>query len=189
MNHVQRLRRRRSDRVLFLLVGCGLLTACGALAEKPEADSHLAQRGLPEVTLCLHDDEQALVLSAERASTNEQRRIGLMGRPALPWHHGMLFVYPHERDADATFWMYRTRIALDIAYLGPTGQVRAIDTMVPCLSGNLADCPSYQAGVPYWTALEVNGGFFEREGFGVGAQVTQTEPDRCTPGMPWHGHP
>lgn len=122
---------------------------------------------------------EAVVVSAERshrlqveiARTAAERATGLMERDHLAADAGMLFVYAADQPPDNGFWMYRTRIALDIAFLGADGEIRAIRTMTPC-RGEAPSCPSYSPGRPYRAALEVNAGYFARHAITVGDCVT-----------------
>ena len=111
-------------------------------------------------------------IGAELALSTEQKTMGLMERRQLPENAGMLFVYDSVQSRDSGFWMYRTRIPLDIAFLDSAGIIRAIHTMVPCETTLPQGCPAYAAGVPYFYALEVNQGFFARNGLAVGDSVT-----------------
>ena len=111
-------------------------------------------------------------VSVEIAETSDQTEIGLMERDALPAGEGMVFLFGGERDADAGFWMYRTRIPLDIAYLDREGRIVAIRSMDPCGSPHPAGCAKYPPGVPYWSALEVNRGYFASRGIGIGARIS-----------------
>lgn len=116
-------------------------------------------------------------LSAELAGTGQQQRYGLMERPSLPEDHGMLFVYAEPQDSMSGFWMYRTEIPLDIAYLDAEGRIVAIRSMEPCESPYTQSCPTYSAGVPYSAALEVNRGYFERRAIGIGDRVVRLGAD------------
>jgi len=95
----------------------------------------------------------------------------LMERPSLPEDHGMLFVYDEVQPGSAGFWMYRTLIPLDIAYIDTGERIVAILPMDPCGSPNPAVCRLHPPGVPYLRALEVNRGHFARRGIGVGDRV------------------
>lgn len=112
-------------------------------------------------------------LSVELAETPEQKAYGLMERPHLPEEHGMLFLYAEPQPAGSGFWMFRTRIPLDIAFLDDEGRIVAILAMEPCESPNPAVCRTYSPGVPYSAALEVNRGYFERRGVEVGDRVVR----------------
>jgi uncharacterized membrane protein (UPF0127 family) len=110
-------------------------------------------------------------LAVELADSREQKSTGLMERRQLADSAGMLFVYDSLQPPEAGFWMYRTRIPLDIAYMNPAGRIRAIQLMVPCESAIPQGCPTYPPGLPYQYALEVNGGFFARRGVAVGDSI------------------
>lgn len=110
-------------------------------------------------------------LVVELASSAEQKTTGLMERRQLADTAGMLFVYDSLQPPDAGFWMYRTRIPLDIAYADASGRIRSIQHMVPCESTIPQGCPTYPPGVAYQYALEVNSGFFARRGVAVGDSI------------------
>ncbi|WP_417566665.1 DUF192 domain-containing protein [Marinobacter sp.] len=118
------------------------------------------QEGLPVVDACFVSEAGSIPIKLEVASTAEQRSKGLMGRTSMAPGAGMLFEYREPRDADHGFWMYKTLIPLDIAYLNGEGVIGAIRQMVPCASASGAGCPSYPAGVPFIKAVEMNAGFF-----------------------------
>ena len=107
----------------------------------------------------------------EVARTSAQKAQGLMERQSLPDSTGMLFVYDENQAADAGFWMYRTRIPLDIAFADSAGVIVAIRQMEPCTAQLAAGCPTYAPGAEYRHALEVNAGFFAREGIRVGSRI------------------
>ncbi len=110
-------------------------------------------------------------LNVELAATQEQRSFGLMERPHLPEHHGMLFIYSEPQDSSAGFWMFRTRIPLDIAFLDREGRIVAVQAMEPCESPDPRFCRIYSPGVPYSRALEVNRGYLAERGIGIGDRV------------------
>ncbi len=114
-------------------------------------------------------------LDVELAVSGEQKSTGLMERRQLADSAGMLFVYDSLQPPDAGFWMYRTRIPLDIAFIDAAGRIRAIEQMVPCETALPQGCPTYPPGVPYQYALEVNGGFFARRRVAVGDSVAMED--------------
>lgn len=118
----------------------------------------------------LHADEGRYSLALEMASTSRQRRKGLMERDSLAPDAGMLFVYDEEQTGDHAFWMYRTRIPLDIAFLDHAGEIQSITSMVPCTTEKEA-CPRYPAGTSFWMALEVNAGYFNEHGIAAGDRL------------------
>lgn len=115
--------------------------------------------------------EQEYRLNVEIARTVQERSFGLMERDRLAADAGMLFVYQEQQSPENGFWMHRTRIPLDIAFIGRNGKIRAIDSMVPCGNDVTKRCPTYRAGVPFRAALEVNAGYFDARGIDVGDHV------------------
>ena len=67
--------------------------------------------------------------------------------------------------------MFRTRIPLDIAFTDSLGVIRTIRQMAPCTARLAAGCPSYEPGIPYRAALEVNAGYFSTHRIGLGSRV------------------
>lgn len=145
---------RRRARWLLGLLGAGWLAGPVWALERAE--------------LTVIGDEQSYPLTVEIADDPGERAHGLMERDHLPADAGMLFVYQQRQPPGGSFWMYRTRIPLAVAFLGADGEIRAIHRMPPCASEDAAECPSYAAGVPFHAALEVNAGYFETRGIEVG---------------------
>ncbi len=123
-------------------------------------------------TVFIHTASDTFVVSVEIAETPNQREVGLMEREELPEDEGMFFLSYEERDSTDAFWMFRTRIPLDIAYLDRDGRIVATRTMEPCASPYAVYCESYPPGVRYWGAIELNGGYLAARGIGVGDLVT-----------------
>ncbi|MEO7856214.1 MAG: DUF192 domain-containing protein [Gemmatimonadaceae bacterium] len=130
------------------------------------ADEHFLD--FDSATLRLATNRDTVVLALELAIDTSQQRLGLMERRHLPERAGMLFVYDSVQPPDAGFWMYRTRIPLDIAFLDSAGVMRSIRAMVPCTATIPQGCPTYAAETPYHYALEVNAGALKRWGADVG---------------------
>ena len=150
-----------------------LVVAAGGCAGEPPADDgaydHVMSFDTAQVRLARKGD--TLRLALELAVSPEQKSMGLMERRRLADDAGMLFVYDSVQPPDAGFWMYRTRIPLDIAFLDPAGLIRAVRSMTPCAATIAQGCPTYTPDVPYQFALEVNAGYFARYGVGVGDSV------------------
>jgi hypothetical protein len=115
-----------------------------------------------------HDTVSVLV---EVARTSAQKTQGLMERQSLPDSMGMLFVYEDDQPSDAGFWMYRTRIPLDIAFADSAGLIVSVLRMEPCTAQLAAGCPTYAPGAEYRYALEVNAGFFASHGIKAGSRI------------------
>lgn len=119
----------------------------------------------------IRTEDEVIPVTVEIAATADQRMTGLMGRAHLARDAGMLFLYPATQPPQSGFWMYHTRIPLDIAFIQPGGRIASIQTMSPCFSELPSACRPYLAGVNYSSALEVNKGFFARHDIEVGDQV------------------
>ncbi|HEX6134261.1 MAG TPA: DUF192 domain-containing protein [Longimicrobiales bacterium] len=117
---------------------------------------------------------QQVLMPVEIAERNDQRAFGLMDRDELPQDRGMIFLYDDVQPPSAGFWMYRTRIPLDIAYFDGAGRIVAIEQMMPCASLDPSRCPSYSPGVPFFGAVEANRGYFARHAIRVGDSLTLT---------------
>lgn len=98
---------------------------------------------------------------AEIADDPAERERGLMMRRELPEDHGMIFVF--ESTGRQSFWMRNTLIPLSIAYLGERGEVLEMHDMFPL---DRSAVGSQSESVRY--ALEVNRGWFSRNGVDVG---------------------
>ncbi len=106
---------------------------------------------------------EGVELTVELARTSGERSRGLMFREELAEDGGMLFVY--VEDTEAGFWMKDTLIPLSIAFIAADGTILDIQGMEP-LSEDTHRPPE-----AYRYALEVNLGWFQRNGFDAGDWV------------------
>jgi len=102
-------------------------------------------------------------LTVELARSAAERGRGLMFRESLAEERGMLFVFAQETKAG--FWMKNTKTPLSIAFIDGEGTILEIQDM-EALSEDL-----HRPAEPYRYALEVNQGWFERRGLGLGDRV------------------
>lgn len=121
------------------------------------------------------------IVRVDLAVSREQKTLGLMERRRLQENAGMLFIYDSTQGPNAGFWMYRTRVPLDIAFIDSAGVIRAILDMVPCETSIPEGCPTYSPNVPYRYALEVNAGFFQRHQIAVGDALVLSDIARPKP--------
>lgn len=101
----------------------------------------------------------------EIADSDEERRIGLMYRTALPDNGGMLFDFSHE-DSFQSMWMKNTLIPLDMAFIAKDGRIVRIASMTTPRS-----LASISSGEPVAAVLEVGGGRLEALGVKAGDTV------------------
>ena len=102
------------------------------------------------------------------AITPKQQKRGLMNIQGmapriLPEDQGMLFIY--QREEMISFWMKNTTIPLSIAFIDKKGVIKQIKHMEP---GSKA---SVRPDKPAQYALEVNRGWFSRNGIKVGTKI------------------
>jgi uncharacterized membrane protein (UPF0127 family) len=112
---------------------------------------------LPKVIASIAGHE----LTIELATKPEERTCGLSHRKSLPQNQGMLFVYAEPEIL--TFWMKDTHIPLSIAFIDPNNRIISIQKMYPLSVRSHYKSPSLAI-----YALEVNQGWFEENGVGVG---------------------
>jgi len=103
-------------------------------------------------------------VTVEFASTPQERQQGLMFREELHPDAGMLFLFPNNTGGG--FWMKNTYVPLDIAYISADG------TVVDIKQGKPRDETVLVPSSQYRYVLEVNQGWFQRHGLGIGAKVT-----------------
>ena len=159
---------------LLCLLALGALgpAACRALPlSRPPSALHFASE-----TLRIASATDTFVARVEIASTPRQRRGGLSRRTGLSDDAGMLFLFEGEQARASSFWMFRTRIPLSIAFLDSASVIREIREMRPCRSPLSLFCPSYRSAVPFHAALEMAGGWFARRKLGVGDRVLRQRP-------------
>ena len=114
---------------------------------------------LPRITLTLGKHK----VTAEVATTPDQRSLGLMNRFSLQPDHGMLFIF--EQAEPLGFWMKNTFIPLSIAFLDAEGRILNIEDMAP------------QTETTHWSkgsglyALEMRKGWFAERGIKAGDRV------------------
>jgi uncharacterized membrane protein (UPF0127 family) len=148
------------------------LISCGRREEaaQDEPSSHVR---FDTVQVEFQTASDTFRLPMEMADSDEEHAYGLMDRSSLAPEAGMLFVYGSTQDSTSGFWMFRTRIPLDIAFLDSAGVVVSVMSMQPCELLDPAWCTRYSPGVPYMSALEANRGFFARHGVTPGARVVR----------------
>jgi uncharacterized membrane protein (UPF0127 family) len=127
---------------------------------------------LPRVPLTLHGEAGPRRLTVEVARRAGERAQGLMGRERLADDAGMLFLYDRTQPSRNGFWMYRTLIPLDIAFIDEAGRIVDIRRLEPCTSDLARECPVTRPASAYRAALEVNAGDLEAHGIALGDCVS-----------------
>jgi uncharacterized membrane protein (UPF0127 family) len=157
-----------------LILGVAASAACNQRDDSPSSDRYAGIMAFDTASVRLVGRDTAR-LTVELAESEAQHSMGLMERRTLAPDAGMLFIYPSMQPDSSAFWMFRTRIPLDIAFIDSAGTIRTIETMAPCESPLAQGCPNYPAGAPYLAALEVNAGYFAKHRLGVGDRVVLSD--------------
>jgi len=105
----------------------------------------------------------------EIADTDERRRKGLMQRQDLGQDEGMLLVFPTPRVQQ--IWMLNTPIPLDAGFFDADGVLLNIASMSPDGGRTI-----HASKGPAIYALEMNIGWFERNGIRSGARLNLPFP-------------
>ena len=115
-------------------------------------------------TLVLKTETGDHSFDIEVATTDQERKRGLMFRRSLPEKSGMLFLY--DRPQPATMWMKNTPISLDMVFISPDGTVHRIEANAEPFSLTVIPSEGPIAGV-----LELNGGEAAKIGLKPGDKV------------------
>ncbi|MFC1622082.1 DUF192 domain-containing protein [Patescibacteria group bacterium] len=103
------------------------------------------------------------------ADTAKKRSQGLMHVENLGENQGMFFIFPTSNFH--TFWMKNTLISLDLIWINKNNEIVHIkENAQPCKTLN---CEVYSTPKPAKYVLEVNGGWVEKNGVGVGNLVVR----------------
>jgi uncharacterized membrane protein (UPF0127 family) len=146
----------RPTRCLF--VACAL-TAIAAITPMTAAAQSEAQPALPAVKL----NAGIHVITAEAATTDRTRTVGLMFREGLAPNHGMLFVFDYK--AQQCFWMRNTPLPLTIAFIEDDGTIVQLADM----AAKTEDLHCSQKPVRF--ALEMEQGWFAKRGIAPGSKL------------------
>ena len=103
-------------------------------------------------------------IDTQLALEPEQRQIGLMNRPSMPAHEGMLFVFD---DAGVQcFWMKNTLLPLTAAFVADDGTIINLEDMKP------QTVASHCSKKPVRFVLEMNQGWFAKRGIKAGFKLS-----------------
>ncbi len=121
-------------------------------------------------TVVITQGIKRVMLPVEVANTPPTRALGLMYRTRLDERAGMLFLF--DQSAHWSFWMKNTLIPLSIAFINESGEIVEIQDMKVAPDPERGPFAFYQPVKPFQSALEVNQGFFKRQGISVGAKIS-----------------
>ncbi|HOX29109.1 MAG TPA: DUF192 domain-containing protein [bacterium] len=147
---------------LLILIVMMFCAGCGGSA--PGAS--YSASGMPVIDVRISNSAGAdFTVKAEVATTVEQHAYGLMNRSSMPADSGMLFVFDSEDTL--SFWMKDTLIPLDMIFADADKKIVDINRNAAPLSTT-----SFTAARPAKYVLEVNGGYCDRNGIGIGDMLS-----------------
>ena len=111
-----------------------------------------------EITIINGNDEE-IPIECEIPSTEEERAQGLMYRDELGANNGMFF-----DSIDNGFWMKDVEIPLEMIFIDG-------DEISEIIPANPMDTTNISNNLPADSNLEVNQGFCENNGIGVGDKI------------------
>jgi uncharacterized membrane protein (UPF0127 family) len=118
-----------------------------------------------ECTITDRENKPKVSIDIEIADDDNRREIGLMGRPVMEEHQGMLFIF--EEEQMASFWMKNTILPLDIIFINKVGEIVTI-----CKNTTPFSEQTYPATAMTLFVLEVNAGFTDKYGIKEGDRIT-----------------
>ena len=148
--------------LLFFLAGCGNPRQEPASATDREDFIPFREDGRLTIS---RNAEPYAELVVEIAESDSSRRRGLMQRPGLPDGRGMLFLF--ELEAERSFWMLNTPIALDLIFIDADSTVMRVARYIQPMSGE-----SIASNGPARFVLEVEAGYSDTIGLVEGDRVS-----------------
>jgi uncharacterized membrane protein (UPF0127 family) len=145
------------------LPGCKPEAPAGPSTATRPASTANAESRLPTTRMAIGKES----FNLEIAYRPEDQETGLMKRKTMSADHGMIFVFPAERNL--TFWMKNTLIPLDIIYVDRAGRVVSVKPMKPL------DETGVPSEGPAMYAIELNAGTAARVGVKAGDQLAIPE--------------
>jgi uncharacterized protein len=115
------------------------------------------------IRLSSEDGSKTIDVNVEVADAPSERIKGLTDRESLAEGKGMLFAFKEPQIL--SFWMRNTQIPLAILFFDERGRFVNSYDMEPCTQD---PCPTFESREIAQYALEVNKGFREQHGVGVG---------------------
>ena len=121
--------------------------------------SQQAQTNLPRVVLQAGMHQ----LDLQVAANPQQRETGLMHRPSMPAHEGMIFIF--EQAQQQCFWMKNTLLPLTAAFIADDGVIVNLVDMQP------HSTQSHCSDKPVRFVLEMNQGWFAKRNIRKGYRL------------------
>jgi uncharacterized protein len=134
------------------------LSACG------EAPTKIEDLRATEITL-----PNGNKIMAETMRDKLDLARGMMFRDALRPKRGMLFVHP--TPGRYSYWMYQTKVPLDIIWLSQDRRIVEITANTPPCTTAASQCPTFGGNHIARYVLELNGGQAAAYGLKIGDEL------------------
>jgi hypothetical protein len=118
-----------------------------------------------ELTLTKSNGKSVVSIDIEIADDDAKREVGMMGRPVMEEHQGMLFVF--DEEFLASFWMRNCPLSLDMIFINKQEKIVTIHKNTKPFSDD-----SYSATAMTLFVLEVNAGFTDKYGIKEGDMIS-----------------
>jgi hypothetical protein len=105
-------------------------------------------------------------IRAERMVLTADLARGMMFRDSLAPDRGMLFF--HQKEGAYSYWMYQTRIPLDIVWMDRFRRIVEVFPNAPPCPTAASQCAHYGGTRPAQYVLELAGGMAARYGLKIG---------------------
>jgi hypothetical protein len=107
-------------------------------------------------------------VAVDIASTPEQRRQGLSGRPSLAPDTGLVLAWDHP--AQVSIWMPDMNFPIDVVFVRENYVLAVFPDEPPCVPGE--PCPTFGPTIPVDFVLEVPAGSAKAWGVKIGAPAS-----------------
>ena len=158
-------------KVSIIVIAALVLGGCNIFpGNETKTNSLDVTMGTPTQKLVITSGNNRHEFEVEIASTDQQRKIGLMNRRFMDNNRGMLFIF--NTQGYVNFWMKNTFIPLDIIYINDQSIIEHISKNAqPCTAARDIDCQKYNSEKPVKYVLEINGGLADEKAIRVGDKV------------------
>jgi len=149
---------------------CGLATFLLAALTAGCGNRGNAGAGFEQIDTAVVTLPDGYKVTAESVYRDVDLMRGLMFRDSLAQDRGMLFL--HNTLNNWSYWMYQTRIPLDIIWMDDRKQVVEVSADTPpCTSKKASECPSYGGHAKARYVLELSAGAAAKHGVRLGATL------------------
>ena len=147
------------SRFLFVVCLSMVIAACQREETKSVEQFYLRPVILPDGT----------TVHAEVNTQKADMGRGMMFRDSFPEGRGMLFI--HGTPGLYPYWMYQTKVPLDIIWMDRAGRVVEISENTPPCTTKASECPNYGGTKEATVVLELPGGSGRRHGVALGEVI------------------